>query len=104
MVLWPLFGAANQLLAGLTLLVISIMLVKLGRPSRYTMVPMIFVTSMSFLSALYQLWSLYEGAEYMLLVVDILILIAAVLVMLEAASAFVRERRLNLERASAVAR
>ena len=104
MVLWPLFGAANQLLAGLTLLVISIMLVKLGRPWRYTMVPMVFVTSMSFLSALYQLWGFYTNGQYLLLFIDILILVAAVLVMLEAASAFVRERRINLERASAVAK
>ncbi len=32
MLIWPLFGTTNQLLAGLTLLVITVMLVKLGRP------------------------------------------------------------------------
>ena len=104
MALWPLFGTTNQLLAGLTLLVISVMLVKLGRPWHYTMVPMVFVTGMSFLSALYQLWALYTGGQYLLLFIDVLLLIAAVFVMLEAASAFMRERRVNLEPAPTAAK
>ncbi len=93
MVLWPLFGTTNQLLAGLTLLVISVILVKLGRPSRYTLVPMVFVTSMAFLSALYQLWDLFRSRNYFLAVVDVLIILATVWVMFEAASALAKERR-----------
>ena len=93
MIIWPLFGTTNQLLAGLTLLVISVMLVRLGRPARYTLIPMVFVTTMSFLSALYQLRDLYSSAQYLLLFLDILIIIAAIFVMLEASSAFMRERR-----------
>ncbi len=93
MILWPLFGTTNQILAGLTLLVISVILVKLGRPSRYTLVPMVFVTTMAFLSALYQLWDLFQGGNYFLAVVDVLIIIATVWVMLEATSALARERR-----------
>jgi carbon starvation protein len=93
MIIWPLFGTTNQLLAGLTLLVISVMLVKLGRPAIYTMVPMIFVTIMAFLSALYQLWGLYSSGNYLLVFIDVLIIIAAVFVILESSSAFMRERR-----------
>ena len=93
MIIWPLFGTTNQLLAGLTLLVISVILVKLGRPSRYTMVPMVFVTTMAFLSALIQLWDLYRSGNYFLVFIDLLIVVAAIFVMLEAASAFMREKR-----------
>jgi carbon starvation protein len=93
MILWPLFGTTNQLLAGLTLLVVSVILAKLGRPTRYTMVPMVFVTGTSFLAALYQLWSLYSSGQYLLMLVDVLIICAAVFVMLEATSAMLRERR-----------
>jgi carbon starvation protein len=93
MIIWPLFGTTNQLLAGLTLLVISLILVKKGRPSRYTLTPMVFVTSMAFLSALYQLWDLYTSGLYFLVFIDLLIIAAAVLVMLEAASALVREHK-----------
>jgi carbon starvation protein len=93
MIIWPLFGTTNQLLAGLTLLVVSLILVKLGRPSRYTLTPMVFVTSMAFLSALYQLWDFYTSGLYFLVFIDLLIIAAAVLVMLEAAAALVREHR-----------
>ena len=93
MVIWPLFGTTNQLLAGLTLLVISVILVKLGRPSRYTMIPMVFVTAMAFLSALIQLVDLYRAGNYLLIAIDLVIIVAAILVALEAASAFMREKR-----------
>lgn len=93
MILWRLFGTTNQLLAGLTLLVISVILVKLGRPSRYTMTPMIFVTGMALFSAIYQLWDLYRTGNYLLLAIDLLIVLAAIWVMLEAASALARERK-----------
>ena len=93
MIIWPLFGTTNQLLAGLTLLVISVMLVKLGRPVRYTLIPMIFVTTMALLAALYQLSSLYTEGNYVLVAIDVVIIITAIFVMLEAASALMRERR-----------
>ena len=100
MSIWPLFGTTNQLLAGLTLLVISIMLVKLRRPYIFTLVPMVFVTLMSFLAALYQLWDLYTSAQYVLVGLDILIIIAAIFVLLESASAFARAKRAAVEVAS----
>ena len=95
MLIWPLFGTTNQLLAGLTLLVISLMLVKLGRPARYTLTPMIFVTAMALWAALRQLMSLYEegGILYPLLWIDVVIVILAIMVLLEAGSAFARARR-----------
>jgi carbon starvation protein len=93
MIIWPLFGTTNQLLAGLTLMVISVMLVKLGRPSIFTIVPMVFVTAMSFFSAIYQLWDLYTSANYLLVAIDILIIIAAIFVMLESFSTFWREKK-----------
>jgi len=92
MVIWPLFGTTNQLLAGMTLLVISVMLVKLGRPARYTMIPMVFVTAMAFFSALLQLQTLYMSASYLLLAMDILIIVTAIFIMLEASSAFLKAR------------
>ena len=95
MLIWPLFGTTNQLLAGLTLLVISVMLVRLGRPARYTLVPMIFITTMALAAALVQLRSLYDegGILYFLLWVDVAIVILAIFVLLEAGSAFMRAKR-----------
>jgi carbon starvation protein len=51
---WTLFGAANQLLAALTLLVISVWLHKNKRRLAFTLVPMIFVL-ITTLVALFQL-------------------------------------------------
>ncbi len=93
MLIWPLFGTTNQLLAGLTLLVISVMLVKLRRRYIFTLVPMAFVTVMSFVAALYQLWDLFTNGQYLLAGLDVVIVIASIFVLLEATSAFTRERR-----------
>jgi len=43
LILWPLFGTTNQLVASVTLLIVSVWLQKLGRPIRYTLAPMLFV-------------------------------------------------------------
>jgi carbon starvation protein len=43
LILWPLFGTTNQLVAGVTLLVVSVWLKRAGRPVIYTLVPMVFV-------------------------------------------------------------
>ena len=93
MLIWPLFGTTNQLLAGLTLLVLSVMLVKLRRRYIFTLAPMVFVTTMSFLAALYQLWDLFTGGDYVLMALDVVVIILAIFVLLESASAFTREKR-----------
>ena len=103
MLIWPLFGTTNQLLAGLTLLVISVMLVKLGRPARYTLIPMFFITTMSLFAALAQLFSLYRegGILYPLLWIDVVIVLLAIFTMLESGSAFMREKRAAAAHANA---
>jgi hypothetical protein len=93
LVIWPLFGSTNQILAGLTLLVITVMLIKLGRPARYTMLPMIFVLVTSFWAGAVKLVEFYRDGNYLLLVIDAIVLITSVLVMLEAASVISRFRR-----------
>lgn len=45
--LWPVFGATNQLLGGLALLVVTVWLARLKRPVWCTMVPMCFMLGMT---------------------------------------------------------
>jgi len=45
--LWPLFGTTNQLVAGVTLLIISIWLKRQGRPHLYTLIPMVAVAAVT---------------------------------------------------------
>lgn len=47
LILWPLFGATNQLLGGLALLVITVWLVRLKRPVWVTAIPMVFMLIMT---------------------------------------------------------
>ncbi|MEC9365189.1 MAG: carbon starvation protein A [Pseudomonadota bacterium] len=93
MVIWPLFGSTNQILAGMTLLVISVMLLKLGRPVRYTLLPMIFVIAMSFAAACVTLMQFWRDGKWLLVALDLVVLATSLLVMLEAASAVRRFRR-----------
>ena len=95
MALWPLFGTTNQLLAGLTLLVVSVILVKHQRPIKYTLIPMAFVTTVALLAAIYQLGTLYKQGQFLLLAVDIVIVISAVCVILEAGSALKRNLKIS---------
>ena len=70
--IWPLFGSTNQILAGLTLLVISVMLIKLGRPARYTLAPMIFVLITSSWAAVIKLIEWYQEGNWLLVTIDII--------------------------------
>jgi len=45
--IWPVFGATNQLLAGLVLLVVAIWLKKIGKKSGFVLVPMVFMNVMT---------------------------------------------------------
>lgn len=100
LIIWPLFGTTNQLLAGLTLLVISVALLKKGRPTLYTLAPLTFLLIMTVFALIIQLRSFWEQGNYFLLVTDLLILVAAILVALESMAAFTRARH---ERRGAVA-
>lgn len=57
---WILFGTANQLLAALTLLGITVWLRRLARPIWFVMLPMLFVMSMTVWSLLIQVREAYE--------------------------------------------
>lgn len=51
LVAWPIFGSSNQLLAALTLLAVSIWLIKTGKKAIFTVIPMVFMLVVT-------LWSL----------------------------------------------
>ncbi|QJD58431.1 carbon starvation protein A [Pseudomonas sp. gcc21] len=94
MIIWPLFGTTNQLLAGLTLLVITVMLVHLRRPMWFTLAPLCFLLVMTVVALLFQLRTFYETGNWFLLGLDIVVLVAAILVALECAAALKRHRAL----------
>ena len=92
LLIWPLFGTTNQPLAGLTLLVITVMLVRRGRPTFYTLGPLVFLLVMTLAALLMQLRDFFEKENWFLLGLDLVVLVAAVLVTLECVAALRRAK------------
>ncbi|TDE33293.1 carbon starvation protein A [Actinomadura sp. 6K520] len=88
--IWPLFGTSNQLLASLTLSIVVVMLIRKRRNPAPALVPLAFVFVMSFWAALAQLGDLYDARDWLLLAIDVVIIVAALWVALEAVVAMRR--------------
>lgn len=89
--IWPLFGTTNQLMAGLTLLIVSVMLLRRGIKSWYTLLPMVFLLTMTALALLFELVKYFKHHNWLLLFLDMVILIAAIMVSLECVSILRKE-------------
>lgn len=93
--LWPLFGTANQLLAGISLLLIAIWLKRLGRNYTYVLIPMILVLFMTLYAMFQQVvfeWSWFgSGSDTLLFVMGSIIFIFAVWVILTSFSALTKK-------------
>ena len=93
MLIWPLFGTTNQLMAGLTLSVVVIILTQLRRPTWPVLIPLVFVTAMSLWAAVLQLRTFLEAGNWLLLVLDVIIICCAIWVIVEAFTAITKARR-----------
>jgi len=80
--LWPLFGATNQLVGGLTLLVATIFLWKTGRPYIYTLVPMVFLIFITIGSMILQFKAFINNPLFLIL--SAIVLALALWLLLEA--------------------
>ncbi len=92
--LWPLFGTTNQLVGGVTLLIVTIWLQRHGRPIVYTAVPMFLVAGVTAWAMAGELVGYYANFEqlWLLAVSGTLILALDVWIMFEGVSILLRER------------
>jgi carbon starvation protein len=83
--LWPLFGTTNQLVAGVTLLIVSIWLKKLGRQVAYTLVPMILIGGVTVFAMAGNLIDYFANFEelWLLAIVGSIVLVLDIWVILE---------------------
>ncbi len=93
LMIWPLFGSTNQILAALTLLVISIYLIRLGRNAYFTLAPMAFVLLFAVWASIIKFFEWWREKEWVLMIVDIIVICASIMVILEALSALLNIRR-----------
>jgi carbon starvation protein len=94
-IVWQLFGTSNQLLGALGLLVVTVYLIKTGKPSFYTAIPfafMLFVTGWSLVERLAIAWSAAkpELRSWPVVIVGIILIVVTVWLAIEALVTVVR--------------
>ena len=81
---WPVFGAANQLVAALALIVVTVLLMKLGKPIRYTFYPALFMLITTIGALVYQVvWQFIPEGNKLLTAIGLLLIILAVIMTAE---------------------
>lgn len=81
--LWPLFGATNQLLAGLALLVITIYLARTKTSIVYTAIPMVFMIIMTGWAMTINLGTYYNSSNWPLFFIGLITLLLEVWMIIE---------------------
>ena len=82
--LWPLFGSANQLLASLTLLAVTVWLTKLGKKSLFVRIPMYFMFSVTLAALIVMVVKNWIDGNVVLVVFSLLLFGIAVTLVLKA--------------------
>jgi len=95
LILWPLFGATNQLLACLALLVITVYLAKKGKPIVYTFIPMLFMMVMTGWAMALNLVSFYKAgrSSFHLFIIGIVVFALEIWMIVEALGVLASARR-----------
>ncbi len=73
-VLWPIFGASNQMLAALSLMVLTLYFLNKQKPILPLVIPMIFVTVITIYSLLLKVESFYLQGNMLLLTISLFLL------------------------------
>jgi carbon starvation protein len=82
--IWPIFGASNQLIAALALIVLTAWLLSRGRSIYYTSIPAIFMLFTTIGALVYKILQFSVSKEYPLMVIGFVLMILAMVVFLEA--------------------
>ena len=93
LILWPLFGTTNQLVAGVTLLVVTLWLKRLGRPTLYTLVPMLGVSTAALAAMLSEVSGHVADGNVLLTAMSGGILVLDVWILIEGLRLLVGDRR-----------
>jgi carbon starvation protein len=83
-VIWPVFGASNQLVAALALIVVSSYLVGTKRPKKYTVYPAIFMLLTTLGALIYQGYHFFQARRYLLGCVSLILIVLASIIVYDA--------------------
>ncbi|MBF0281743.1 MAG: carbon starvation protein A [Zetaproteobacteria bacterium] len=90
--LWTLFGTTNQVLAGLTLLTVSIYLYRKRKPILYTMLPMLLVLGTTIAGMVMGVMDAYASSQWTVVLVGGSILLLALWVLVEGVLVMLKPR------------
>lgn len=86
MTIWPIFGAANQLMAALALLTVSTYLVSTGKSIKYTGIPLAFMLIMTISALVYMGYKFLLADNILLAVISAVLILLAIIVTYESLS------------------
>lgn len=96
LILWPLFGTANQMLAALALLVATVYLVKKKKPVTVTIIPFIFMVIIETWALIYNINTFANQSNWLLTIIGGILLILELWMVLESINVFNKTRRGDL--------
>lgn len=91
--IWPAFGTSNQLVAALALLVVTCWLLAKKKPTRFTLIPAIFMLITTIAALLYQLMQYIKSKDYILIGISIALAVLAVYLIKEVVVVFRKARK-----------
>jgi carbon starvation protein len=86
--LWPIFGSANQLLAALALLAVTVWLYRIGVNPMFTLIPMIFMFAVTLSSLFIFAYKNFYANKYLLAIIAVLLSILSIILMVLARRSF----------------
>jgi len=108
--LWQLFGASNQLMAALSLLIVTVWLTASRRKAAYAGIPMVFMYVTTIAASLVTAWNLYKTiatksgvatisviGSWAMIIVALLLVVAALVIAFDGWKAWNRYRRAPIE-------
>ena len=90
--LWALFGTTNQIMAGLTLLTVTLYLYFRKKNYLVTAIPMVFMLVTTLAAMIASVWNFVNDRNYLLLVLGSSLLLLAIWLIVEGVLRFTRER------------
>lgn len=93
---WPLFGAANQLLSALALMALAVWLANLGKNNKMFTVPMVFMFAVTLVALLIIIKNNISGGEPVLVIFSVLLFILAVILLKEAKDHLSKNKETNV--------
>jgi len=85
-VIWPVFGATNQLIAGFALLVVSFYLLGVRRPTIYSFIPAVFMMVTTVTALCYQMVNFFKEGKMLLAWTSVVLIGLALFVLFEVAN------------------